>query len=157
MSPPWQEGFDMYGKQNKVLPADRRPRGRARVVAALVAGVALTTTTMITAPMANAATCDGAQCNGKDPQTTGCAADGKTKATVTEGDVLLELRYSASCHAKWARLVPGKFLWHFTVYNADGNHEGAWAWGTATQHTNMVNGYPAAQACFDNGKCTPWV
>jgi hypothetical protein len=110
-----------------------------------------------TAPAAVSGTCDGAACNGQDPQSTGCAADAITADSVVEKGVTLELRYSPSCHANWARIVPGQFGWHFTVTNANGDQQSARAWGGATAYTNMVNGYPAAQACFDNGVCTRWV
>ncbi|MER5645085.1 DUF2690 domain-containing protein [Streptosporangium sp. NPDC002524] len=62
------------------------------------------------APAASAKTtgllCRGTQCNGVDPQTSGCGNDARTLETVedTGGWVILELRYSPTCYAVWARV-----------------------------------------------------
>ena len=47
--------------------------------------------------------CYGASCNGRDPQSMGCAADARTLSTKTGAGVRVELRYSNRCHARWAR------------------------------------------------------
>jgi len=56
---------------------------------------------------AAAAPCVGTSCNGRDPQSTGCGADARTLEDVadTGGWVTLELRYSPSCYAVWARVT----------------------------------------------------
>lgn len=55
---------------------------------------------------ATAAPCTYKGCNGKDPQTTGCANDAVTKDEFSM-DILIrvQLRWSPSCHAFWTRVV----------------------------------------------------
>jgi hypothetical protein len=54
----------------------------------------------------------------------GCAADAITPVPpVTDQGVTLELRYSPTCHANWARITPARFNWHFTVYNDNGDKQ----------------------------------
>ncbi|MFF2073874.1 DUF2690 domain-containing protein [Kitasatospora sp. NPDC058162] len=50
-------------------------------------------------PASAATSCYASSCTGKDPATTTCANDAITVST--DGD--LELRYSPSCRAAWAR------------------------------------------------------
>jgi hypothetical protein len=104
-----------------------------------------------------AGTCSGAGCDGQDPQSTGCAADAINAAVTSEGGVTLQLRYSPSCHANWARMLPGQFLWHFTVYNANGAQHDSTGFRQDSTWTRMVDGNVKAEACFDNGNCTGWV
>ena len=47
--------------------------------------------------------CYGSGCNGKDPQTMGCAADARTLASRSAYGIRVELRYSKRCNARWAR------------------------------------------------------
>ncbi|MFJ8883155.1 DUF2690 domain-containing protein [Streptomyces sp. NPDC102402] len=50
--------------------------------------------------------CDGADCTGQDPEAMGCGgrfADTVARATV--GDGLVEVRYSRTCGAAWARIT----------------------------------------------------
>jgi hypothetical protein len=63
--------------------------------------------TPISAASAAAPPCHGTSCNGRDPQTTGCGRDARTLEDVedTGGWVTLELRYSPSCYAAWARVT----------------------------------------------------
>ncbi len=70
------------------------------VATAVVAVSGLT----VAAPLASAATCSGSGCNGKNPQTYGCAGDGDTvsNATASNGHYI-ELRYSKKCKAVWVR------------------------------------------------------
>ncbi len=56
--------------------------------------------------------CYGATCRGKDPQVMGCATDAVTLAvrpypgTASAGyNQDVELRYSAACNARWARVT----------------------------------------------------
>lgn len=103
------------------------------------------------------AACDGSSCYGLDPQAAGCAGDGETVASITQYGVLLELRYSPSCHANWARITPAPANWHFWVENTYGDRQDYTLPSTnySTAWTYMVNGYPAAQACQETG-CTAW-
>ena len=50
--------------------------------------------------------CSGADCTGKDPETMGCGGPLATTATsVTVGTTLVEVRYSETCAAAWARIT----------------------------------------------------
>ena len=54
---------------------------------------------------ATAHSCNGATCRGQDPNITGCS-QGAVNLTVRKlGGVRIELRYSARCNAKWARVT----------------------------------------------------
>ncbi|NBE56719.1 helix-turn-helix domain-containing protein [Streptomyces boluensis] len=49
--------------------------------------------------------CAGADCTGKDPEKMGCGGELVTTSTdVTVGTALVEVRYSKSCGAAWARI-----------------------------------------------------
>lgn len=70
-------------------------------LSAVVATMALV---FVGAPPASAATCKGTLCTGKNPASAGCAADAITLGS--DGDAApweVELRYSATCSAAWAR------------------------------------------------------
>ncbi|MFF4210535.1 DUF2690 domain-containing protein [Streptomyces sp. NPDC001796] len=50
--------------------------------------------------------CAGAGCTGKDPETMGCGGTQATTSTsVTVGTTLVEVRYSRTCGAAWARIT----------------------------------------------------
>jgi Protein of unknown function (DUF2690) len=53
---------------------------------------------------ASAASCKGATCQNKNPQTSGCAADAVDLADITDA-FRIELRYSPTCQAAWTRLT----------------------------------------------------
>ncbi|MET8180429.1 DUF2690 domain-containing protein [Streptomyces sp. NPDC005336] len=53
-------------------------------------------------------TCFAESCTGKDPKETRCAADAWTAALTKTHGVYVELRYSDSCKAAWARISWGK-------------------------------------------------
>ncbi|MFG2290041.1 helix-turn-helix domain-containing protein [Streptomyces sp. NPDC048595] len=75
------------GAEKKAAPAASKPTPSARPV--LPAGVR----------------CDGAACAGKDPEAMGCG--GKRAVSPSRGmagGALVEVRYSAVCHAAWARI-----------------------------------------------------
>ncbi|MFB7256094.1 DUF2690 domain-containing protein [Streptomyces nojiriensis] len=50
------------------------------------------------------AACDGDSCASLEPATTTCAKDATTTQTGYDYGVRVELRYSASCHAAWAKM-----------------------------------------------------
>jgi hypothetical protein len=131
-----------------------------RVAGALVGATALGASMfVIGTPAAHAAACYGSGCDGLDPQATGCYADAITPAgagTIWAGGVKLELRYSPSCGANWARMTPGQFGWHFYVHNANGAYHDSTGLGESSTWTAMVDGTVAAQACFDTAGCTSW-
>jgi hypothetical protein len=50
--------------------------------------------------------CSGKSCTGKDPETMGCGGELATTPTrVTVGKALVEVRYSKTCGAAWARIT----------------------------------------------------
>ncbi|NEB27935.1 DUF2690 domain-containing protein, partial [Streptomyces sp. SID14446] len=50
--------------------------------------------------------CAGAPCTGKDPENMGCGGELATTTTsVTVGTTLVEVRYSRTCGAAWARIT----------------------------------------------------
>ncbi|WP_436737161.1 helix-turn-helix domain-containing protein [Streptomyces sp. BBFR102] len=50
--------------------------------------------------------CAGADCTGQDPEEMGCAGQqAVTSATATVGTTVVEIRYSKTCEAAWARIT----------------------------------------------------
>ncbi|MFD5080876.1 DUF2690 domain-containing protein [Streptomyces sp. NPDC058371] len=50
--------------------------------------------------------CSGQDCTGKDPENMGCGGElAKTTTSVTVGTTLVEVRYSKTCGAAWARIT----------------------------------------------------
>ncbi|NEC92080.1 XRE family transcriptional regulator [Streptomyces sp. SID12501] len=50
--------------------------------------------------------CSGAACTGKDPENMGCGGElAQTANSVTVGTTLVEVRYSKTCQAAWARIT----------------------------------------------------
>jgi hypothetical protein len=50
--------------------------------------------------------CSGADCAGADPENMGCGGELATTATsITVGTTLVEVRYSKTCSAAWARIT----------------------------------------------------
>ncbi|GAA2955190.1 XRE family transcriptional regulator [Streptomyces enissocaesilis] len=50
--------------------------------------------------------CSGDACTGKDPETMGCGGEfAETTASATVGTSLVEVRYSKTCGAAWARIT----------------------------------------------------
>ncbi|WP_432045088.1 DUF2690 domain-containing protein [Streptomyces asiaticus] len=49
--------------------------------------------------------CAGQDCTGQDPQAMGCGAAATTTADVTVGTAYVEVRYSKTCKAAWARVA----------------------------------------------------
>lgn len=81
---------------------------KRRIASALVAAAVFGSLTYLPgAPAAAAVGCTGHQCSGLDPQTTGCAADGRTifRTPVygTGGTSWVEIRWSDACQTNWAR------------------------------------------------------
>ncbi|MFF3058082.1 XRE family transcriptional regulator [Streptomyces sp. NPDC057909] len=93
--------------------------------------------------------CSGADCTGKDPQDMGCGGRfARTAASVTVGGSLVEVRYSETCAAAWARITratPGDTV-RITA-GADAGQRGAVDAGTDTDaYTPMVAVKKAADA-----------
>lgn len=68
------------------------------VVALVVGGVAVATP-------AQAVTCYGDYCSGKDPQSSGCAADAFTVTSWGNSTFMLETRWSPTCKTNWGRIT----------------------------------------------------
>ncbi|BBJ43048.1 hypothetical protein SSPO_057660 [Streptomyces antimycoticus] len=49
--------------------------------------------------------CAGEDCTGRDPQAMGCGTAATTTADVTVGTAYVEVRYSKTCRAAWARIT----------------------------------------------------
>lgn len=114
----------------------------------LFAAVLATLSLAASAGTASAVSCYGDYCSGKDPQATGCAADGGMARASYIWDSAqgrsrkLELRWSPTCKTTWARIqianeswfgptLP-KYLWvtqektNYTQWYVSNN--GTWAW-----------------------------
>src|SRR4051812_9702530 len=65
-----------------------------RLAKIMVGLMAVVGSVVATAPAAHAVTCYGDYCSGKDPQLSGCSADGVTVAAVDVSGGRLELRWS---------------------------------------------------------------
>ena len=65
----------------------------------------LTASALAIAPStANAVTCWGNYCSGKDPMSSGCASDAYTVAQAFPGWATIDLRWSPTCKTNWARV-----------------------------------------------------
>lgn len=105
----------------------------------LIAAAALT---LLMAPDAQAASCSGTGCNGKDPVAAGCSGSttvADTAPMFTGGKA--ELRWSPSCRTNWVRISNysgGDSALRITVWSSQGN-VGFIAPGTPGNHWgNMV-------------------
>ena len=89
--------------------------------------------------------CYGSGCNGKDPVEYGCTGL-VTKATKSCNGGTLELRYSSSCNAKWAKVTrnDGNTLTTAWVTGGKGSSDTVnWSY----MYSNMWNGTNAMKAC----------
>ncbi|MBD0711032.1 hypothetical protein BU197_22455 [Streptomyces sp. CBMA291] len=90
-----------------------------------------------TAPASAAVSCSGSTCDGLDPATSVCQNDARTIQTADWG---VELRYSPTCRAAWARKTSGGSLdttiW---IHNSQGASQGVYYGGYGTVYTAMVN------------------
>ncbi|WP_406085941.1 DUF2690 domain-containing protein [Kitasatospora purpeofusca] len=122
-------------------------------VATALGGLAAPTASA--APPRVAAGCSGLSCFGLDPANTGCSADGYTVESVGSTKGTIELRYSPSCKANWARISGASAGQWFSVQD-DNNWFQWWRTTGATGYGNMVDGSGRARACIDGGACTNW-
>ncbi|MBH1935958.1 XRE family transcriptional regulator [Streptomyces sp. AV19] len=82
--------------------------------------------------------CTGAGCTGKDPETMGCGGQHATTAgSATVGTSYLEVRYSGTCKAAWARMTQGAPGDALRVSAATGSGAGRVERG-ADGHSTMV-------------------
>lgn len=108
--------------------------------------------------------CYGAGCVHVDPGATDCGGANSTlieQVTVRGGGATVGLKWSAYCHANWARWVSGvspAAYWNYWVETA-GHPEGKTF--PASEWTFMVNGNLLARACIQGNydptpACTGW-
>ena len=123
-------------------------------VALLVSVAGMIGAAVVVAPPASATTslCQGACWAGQDPNTTICQNDAITPvSSVSYGGATVELRYSPTCRAAWARITPGYgdvMLVHnsagSTQYEIDGNSN--WTWTAMVNDMNLTS-----HACINYG------
>ncbi len=96
--------------------------------------------------------CSGAACTGQDPENMGCGGElAQTANSVTVGTTLVEVRYSKTCQAAWARVTQA----------APGDQVDVAASGTAKKQTGQVDtdtdAYTPMVAVKDAGDATACV
>lgn len=124
-------------------------RGVLVVVSTMLISLALTSP-------ASAATCFAGSCTGLSPETTGCAADAFTPRSHRAEGRLIELRYSPTCRAAWARISNGIRSDLFYVRNSNKQQTTAQIPNGATSaFTTMLSDKDlVAWACFVRGAYT---
>ncbi|MDH6578749.1 DUF2690 domain-containing protein [Kitasatospora sp. MAP5-34] len=106
--------------------------------------------------------CTGAGCTGKDAAAAGCASGAVTKASFSGASVRVELRYSPSCHAAWAKATAAPAGQTLMVENGHGVRSRVTIGrGRATAWTPMVDGTTKVRACLGEADsdvltCTNW-
>ncbi|GGQ34138.1 MULTISPECIES: DUF2690 domain-containing protein [Streptomyces] len=104
-------------------------------------------------PASAATSCLGSTCTGKDPATTTCQNDAKT--VYWDGWFNVELRYSPSCRAAWARWQGAGGATEPLKVQIENNQGATYSVTTtgATVYTRMVNDKDvlARAAGFKNG------
>ncbi|MFD0151326.1 DUF2690 domain-containing protein [Streptomyces sp. NPDC055721] len=106
---------------------------------AIASASVLAATALISAasPASAATSCYASTCQGKDPATTVCQSDARTVRTAAWG---VELRYSPTCRAAWARKTSGaSFDTVIRVHNSQGASAGVYYGGNGTAYTAMVD------------------
>ncbi|MEX0172460.1 DUF2690 domain-containing protein [Streptomyces sp. LMG1-1-1.1] len=94
-------------------------RSTTRKFATLGGAVALAASGLVgvASPASAATSCYATSCNGLDPSTTICQNDARTVSTGSTG---IELRYSPTCRAAWARKQNnGSHTSYITVVNTN--------------------------------------
>ncbi|MFE3600107.1 helix-turn-helix domain-containing protein [Streptomyces sp. NPDC059142] len=68
--------------------------------------------------------CSGEECGGKDPEVMGCGGEfAETVASATVGTALVEVRYSETCGAAWARITQAALGDEIRITPADGQDQ----------------------------------
>ncbi|MFF0556866.1 DUF2690 domain-containing protein [Streptomyces sp. NPDC004266] len=117
----------------KALP----PLTRKLATAASALGLAASGLLFASSPASAATSCYASSCTGLDPSTTVCQNDARTVRTADWG---VELRYSPTCRAAWARKTSGGSLdTEIRVRNSAGDTHGVYYGGWGTVYTAMVN------------------
>lgn len=110
-----------------------------------------------------AASCRGRSCTGKNPQTTGCEKDARTIDRVRPGGggPRVELRYSPTCRAAWARIQKANPSWDFKIEGRGGPRHTGHASLRYRVYTKMIGKPKKFRACVaqyssDAWTCTRW-
>ena len=74
-----------------------------RLLTALVLATTVAGTTLVATPAF--AGCNGASCEGQDPQNLGCSTNASTIDEFTDVGIRFEMRYSSICDAVWTRVT----------------------------------------------------
>ncbi|MDV9193477.1 DUF2690 domain-containing protein [Streptomyces sp. SR27] len=90
---------------------------------------------LASSPASAATSCYGSDCTGKDPSTTVCQNDARTVATTGLG---VELRYSPTCRAAWARTGADTAMTIWVESNT-GLSQSAYHSGNDTVWTAMID------------------
>ncbi|MFI2608240.1 DUF2690 domain-containing protein [Kitasatospora sp. NPDC018619] len=137
-------------------------------IAAVLSTAALTATAFLAlSPTARAtpnASCYGSSCYHKDPSSTGCGNDAITAKSARAADgALVELRYSATCRAAWARISNAPVGAEAYVSNTAGQSDSVNVAYGSDVHTSMVNDVNIqSHACYAKNSgsnfsaCTGW-
>ncbi|MEW1839199.1 DUF2690 domain-containing protein [Nonomuraea angiospora] len=119
------------------------------------------------APAVAAVGCTNSGCNNKDPNAMGCGADATTLDSASNQGVTVDLRYSRTCNAAWARVratgtdhdEPNQYVnfWTYGSSAKNGNPEIQAAGdccvsGATTQYTAMISYTNWVWARFYNGQ-----
>ncbi|MFJ2785320.1 MULTISPECIES: DUF2690 domain-containing protein [unclassified Streptomyces] len=110
-----------------------------RKLATVASSLALAASGLLLAssPASAATSCYGSSCNGLDPAATICQNDAQTVRTSAWG---VELRYSPTCRAAWARKTSGGSLdTSIHVQNTQGTTYSTYYGGSGSVWTRMVN------------------
>ncbi|MEU0680284.1 DUF2690 domain-containing protein [Streptomyces albogriseolus] len=128
---------------------------------------AVAMTALLPMGTAQAASCKGSGCTGRNPQTTGCGADAYTlkgsRVTPAGGGPAVELRVSPSCSAAWARIQKANSNWRFKLEIKNRSPYTEHASPNHQAHTAMVWNSHAYRACVEqydgaggSWTCTKW-
>ncbi|MET9430949.1 MULTISPECIES: DUF2690 domain-containing protein [unclassified Streptomyces] len=105
--------------------------------------------TSASAPLPEGVKCAGGDCTGQDPEAMGCGGQyATTVASAVVGTAKVEVRYSKTCGAAWARLTQAKAGDTVRITSGDATQNGAVKIDTDT-YTPMVAAAEAAdvKAC----------
>ncbi|MFD9271582.1 DUF2690 domain-containing protein [Streptomyces goshikiensis] len=98
--------------------------------------------------------CYGPSCADKDPVDMACSTDAYTVDSASSALGTVELRYSPSCKANWARIYDASYGQAFWV---ESEHDYVqWHAKGATGYSDMVDGSGLARACIPPDTCTAW-
>ncbi|MEV0320153.1 XRE family transcriptional regulator [Streptomyces sp. NPDC050658] len=94
--------------------------------------------------------CSGKSCTGKDPETMGCGGEfAKTTTRATVGKAVIEVRYSKTCGAAWARITQAAVGDKVTIGAGSGAKQNGTVNADLDAYTPMVavQDSAAAEAC----------